>query len=285
MKKNIGKSIRDRLMNISKAQKTAFQIVSIRYFYERLLYRLSLSDYREKFYLKGGALLYATQKDIARPTLDIDFLGVNIKNDLAHIKNVFTELCLLECIDDGVFFDIESITTTQIMEGNNYKGIKVSLFASLDTIKQPMRIDIGFGDTIVPSEVELEYPMLLNTQQHISIIAYSLESVIAEKFHAMIEHGELNSRYKDFYDIFIILKNNNIDSLSLSDAIISTFKNRNTDYNNDHPLFTEEFFSDRIRQGHWAKFLKKINWAEILDFKEVVTTITTHLKPIYEKLK
>ncbi len=284
MKKNIGKSTRDKLMNISKVQKTTFQIVATRYFYERLLYRLSKSDYRENFYLKGGALLYATQKDIARPTLDIDFLGIKIKNDIAHLKNVFIELCSLE-YEDGVSFDTQTITVGEIMEGNSYKGIRVSVLAKLDSIKQHLRIDIGFGDTVVPREVELEYPTLIDVEKPISIIAYSLESVIAEKFNAMIEHGELNSRYKDFYDIYIIMRNNTIDMTSLSDAVLSTFKNRETRYDDNHSLFKEEFATDPVRQDQWAKFLKKIDCAEDIKFMDTINIVSSYLKPIYEKLK
>lgn len=284
MTKNISKSIRDRLMNISKSQKVTFQMIATRYFYERLLYRLSQSDYRQNFYLKGGALLYATQKEIARPTLDIDFLGIKIKNDMAHLKNVFTELCLIES-NDGVLFDTDSITIGEIMEGNSYKGIRISILAKLDTIKQHLRVDVGFGDTIIPSEVALDYPSLIDTDKPISIIAYSLESVVAEKFNAMIEHGELNSRYKDFYDIYIILSNNTFDADSLSDAVLSTFKNRETPYDSNHSLFRADFATNSLRQDGWDKFLKKIECSEDIKFIDTINVVTTYLKPIYEKLK
>lgn len=283
---NIGKSVRAKLLNVTKQQNSQFQIVLIRYVYERLLYRLSLSDYRENFYLKGGALLYATQKDIARPTLDIDFLGVKIKNDLAHIKNVFTEICSINCnTDDGVVFDTVSITTEQITEGKDYSGVRVSIGVSLDTTRQRMKIDIGFGDTVVPSEVELSYPTLIDVKQTISILAYSLESVVAEKFHAMVDLSVINSRYKDFYDIYIILQNNDIDMESLTEAILSTFRNRKSDYIKNHILFTDDFVSDEIRQSHWLKFLKKIDFKEQLPFRTVMEVITERLQPIYEKLK
>lgn len=284
MTKNRSKSIRDRLMNISKSQRVAFQMVATRYFYERLLYRLSQSDYRKNFYLKGGALLYATQKEIARPTLDIDFLGVKIKNDMTHLKKVFTELCMIEC-NDGVIFNTDSITAGEIMEGNSYKGIRVSILATLDTIKQNLKVDIGFGDTIIPNEVILEYPSLIETDKPISIMAYSLESVIAEKFNAMIEHGELNSRYKDFYDIYIIMNNNTFEADTLSDAVLSTFKNRETLYDSNHSLFREDFAANPLRQDGWANFLKKIDCNEDIKFIDTISIVKSYLKPIYEKLK
>ena len=286
MIKDIGKSVRAKLLNITKQQKTQFQIVFIRYVYEKLLYRLSLSDYRENFYLKGGALLYATQKDIARPTLDIDFLGVRIKNDLAHIKNVFTEICSINYnTDDGVVFNTKSVTTEKITESKDYSGVRVSIDVNLDTICQRLKIDIGFGDTVVPSEVELLYPTLIDGKQTISILAYSLESVVAEKFHAMVELSVINSRYKDFYDIYIILQNNNIDMELLAEAILSTFRNRKSEYIKDHILFTDNFASDEMRQSHWVKFIKKINYKVKLPFSTVMNVITRRLQPIYENLK
>ncbi len=136
MIKNIGKSIRAKLENITKKKESQLQVVVIRYIYERLLYRLSKSDYREKFYLKGGALLYATQREMARPTVDIDFLGVRIKNDLAHIKHVFTEICSIECEDDAVKFNVDSITTMTITEGKDYSGVRISMIVNLDTMRE-----------------------------------------------------------------------------------------------------------------------------------------------------
>lgn len=109
MTKDIAKSIKAKLLNLAKEEQLDYQLLVIRYLYERLLYRLSISDYRKKFYLKGGALLYAFEKEFLRPTLEIDFLGVKIKNDLSHIKNVFTEICSLPCEEDGINFDINTI--------------------------------------------------------------------------------------------------------------------------------------------------------------------------------
>lgn len=286
MTKNIGKSVRDKLMNITKKQNSQFNIIVTRYYYERLLYRLSLSDYRDKFYLKGGTLLYVTQKNLARPTLDIDFLGVKIKNDLLHIKDVFTEVCSINPdTADGVEFDIDSITTETITEGKDYSGVRVSLNVKLDTMRQRMKIDIGFGDTIVPSEVELLYPTLIEDDQTISIIAYSLESVVAEKFHAMIELASINSRYKDFYDIYTILLYSDIDMQSLTQAILSTFQTRHSQYVDNHIIFTEQFVNDATRQTHWSKFLKNIDYKGDLPLSTVMKVINENLKPIYEKTK
>ncbi len=285
MKKEIAKSIRGKLLNLSKRDNIVFQIVITRYIYERLLYRLSISDYKDKFYLKGGALLYAMEQELARPTLDIDFLGVKVKNDLANIKNIFTDVCSQKCESDGVIFDCNSIATEQIAEDAKYNGIRIAVVAHLDTIKQTMKMDVGFGDTVVPSAIQLSYPCFMDELPDVSVFAYSLESVVAEKFNAMIDRAEQNSRYKDFYDVYKILKNKRVDTAILTEAIISTFKNRETTFVDNHTIFTEDFVKNEVRTALWNSFLNKIKIKEKIEFAEVMEVITINLKPIYEKLK
>ena len=285
MRKDIAKSIKAKLQNISRKDKVAFQTLITRYLYERLLYRLSVSDYKEHFYLKGGALLFAIEQHYPRPTLDIDFLGIKIKNDLANLKNIFTEICSITCEDDGVNFDIESINTIHIAEEKNYKGVRVSVAVKLDSIRQIMKMDIGFGDVIIPKGKMMEYPCFLEELPEVTILTYSLESVVAEKFHAMIELSESNSRYKDFYDIYQLLSCHSLDFETLSEAIVSTFRNRNTEFKENHVIFTDMFVNDSFRVTHWNNFISKIKYPDKLEFGTVMTLITTELKPIYEKLK
>lgn len=285
MTKDIAKSIKAKLLNIAKREDIDYQQLVIRYLYERLLYRLSVSDYRDKFYLKGGALLYAFEKELPRPTLDIDFLGVKIKNDLALLKDVFAEICSVECPEDGITFDIGTITTEEITEGRDYKGIRISLVAHLDTIKQVMKMDVGFGDVVTPSAQELSYPALMEELPQATVMAYSLDSVVAEKFQAMIELSEVNSRYKDFYDVYKILNNHPLDSNTLADAIRATFANRETGYMENHPLFTERFANDPSRNQQWQRFMKKIKQSEPRNFADVMSLITARLEPVYKQLE
>ncbi|MFR9670615.1 MAG: nucleotidyl transferase AbiEii/AbiGii toxin family protein [Rikenellaceae bacterium] len=283
--KDIAKSVKAKLQNIAQKEGLVFQTLITRYIYERLLYRLSVSDYMEHFYLKGGALLFAIEQSHPRPTLDIDFLGVKIKNDLSNMKNIFTEICSIPCESDGVNFDIASISTINIAEEKHYKGVRVSITANLDSIKQIMKIDIGFGDIVVPEAKEMKYPCYMGEVPQVSIMAYSKESIIAEKFHAMIELSETNSRLKDFYDIYQLLSNHQIDRKNLSDAIVSTFKNRSTQYQENHILFSNLFMNDTTRIVQWNNFLKKIKFPTALEFSEVMTKITKELQPIYKELK
>ncbi len=285
MKKDVAKSVKAKLQNISKNDNIAFQTLITRYLYERLLYRLSVSDYKESFYLKGGALLFAIEQQHPRPTLDIDFLGVKIKNDLANLKNIFTEICSIPCHNDGVIFDIDSINTIHIAEEKNYKGVRVSVVVRLDSIKQIMKMDIGFGDVITPEGKIMNYPCFLDELPEVTILTYSLESVVAEKFHAMIELSESNSRYKDFYDVYQLLSSHTLDSDNLSEAIISTFKNRNTGFKDDHVIFSEPFINDSFRTTHWNNFIAKIKYPIKLEFSAVMALITKDLKPIYDKLQ
>lgn len=284
MIKDVSKSIKARLLNMAKEQNVDYQQLVTRYLYERLLFRLSVSDYRDKFYLKGGALLYAIEKELPRPTKDIDFLGVRIKNDLTHIKHVFMEICRIECAEDGVQIEADTIETVEITEEKDYAGIRVSFVACLDTIRQVMKMDIGFGDIVIPSAWTLAYPSFIETLPQANILAYSLESVIAEKFQAMIDLSEFNSRYKDFYDVYKILNSYAIDEVVLVEAIKTTFKNRETYYLPNHPLFTEDFAKNRERNEQWNNFLKRIKQSGFQEFEVVMALITERLKPIYQTI-
>lgn len=146
-------------------------------------------------------------------------------------------------------------------------------------------MDIGFGDVIIPTAQTLAYPVLMDELPVPEVLAYSLESVVAEKFQAMIELSEVNSRYKDFYDVYKILSLQQLDNAILSEAIRTTFSNRNTSYQDSHPLFTESFLKDENRNMQWKRFLKKIKYEGDLSFETVMNLITSRLKPIYETLR
>jgi len=279
--KEVAKSIRQRLLNLSKAKQMDYNMLLIRYFHERFLYRLSVSPYRNNFYLKGGALLYALETQFPRPTIDIDLLGIKIKNDHENLLKIFTEICRIEFLEDGVVFDSHSIKTAEISLRKKYSGIRISLVAFLDTVRQPLQIDIGFGDKSVMQM--LSYPKLLESLPSAEICAYSTEYIVAEKFHAMISLSELNSRYKDFYDVYMILTKQNLNNENLEEAIIQTFQTRNTIFETNHPLFSEDFVKNPNRILQWNHFLKKIK-APDLEFPLILKSILERLQPIYNKL-
>jgi predicted nucleotidyltransferase component of viral defense system len=281
---NTEKSIRARLQNISRAYNIAFNVIIHRYIHERLLYRVAISEYAENLFLKGGNLLYAMQGLVVRPTKDIDLLAVDIESNKDLLKLIFTEICSVKYDNDFVWFNTDTITAQEITKEHKYNGIRLFFDAGFDTIKQKVQIDIGFGDVMVPSPQQLDYPVLLSEMDTPVLSAYSSETVIAEKFQAMIELAELNSRMKDFYDIYTIIKSGNYDKSILNDAIESTFKNRNTNFVENHSLFTKRFIEDKDRNKMWIAFLNKINRDSSLLFADVVETIIQELKPIWEKI-
>jgi hypothetical protein len=285
MTTNHAHSVKAKLLNLSKQEHIQYQQLLTRYFQERLLFRLSISYYRSRFILKGGALLYAYEQFAARPTLDIDFMGTRINNDKESIKAAFYDICEIAYAEDGVVFHSDTITTDDIAVEKKYPGVRISVDAQLDSIRQAISMDIGFGDIVIPSPVDLDYPVLLSGFPATHIVAYSLETVVAEKFQTMVVRSTLNSRMKDFFDLYRIKKMHHLDETTLSEAIKATFKNRGTQYDEHHILFTGNFSADRDMEIRWRSFLKKLNYPEALPFDEVVREITNWLLPYWKELK
>jgi len=282
--KNYGKSIRTKLLNVAKKENVFYQTILTRYFQERLLYRMSQSRYRNNFYLKGGALMYAYERFAARPTLDIDFLGNNISNEGTSIIAAFKEICSVPFEEDGVIFDVEHITAQNITEFKDYHGIRLSIPVKMDSIAQVLTMDIGFGDVVTPSPVNLDFPILLEHLPCANILAYSLETVIAEKMHAIIDLADQSSRMKDYYDLHRILKEEKYDPEVLQEAIIRTFENRHTPYDENTMFFRKDFGINQQMEARWKAFMRKITKATDLSFSEVVGFIQETLRPYWENI-
>lgn len=282
---NYGKSVRDKLLTLSKDDGIPYMTILVRYIQERLLYRVAQSEFRNKFFLKGGALLYAFNREKARPTKDIDFLGTHIKNDKDYIKSIFAKIMAIPCKEDGITFDVESIKVEDITKDNEYHGLRLMVLTRLDSVMQYISIDIGFGDIVTPGPQELDYPRLLENVPSVSILAYSMETVIAEKFEAMISLSVNNSRMKDFFDVYKILTDGDLDNNVLAEAIINTFHNRGTMYIENHPLLMESFYSDTNRIVRWKSFLKSIKWKEDIPFEVVGMTIRKELADYWQMLE
>ena len=282
---NFGCSVKAKLLNISRNEKLGYQMLVTRYLQERLLYRLSISQYHDHFFLKGGALLYAHERFMARPTLDIDFMWHHIDNDKENVKKVFAEICAIPYQQDGVTFYTETLRTEDIAVEKKYPGVRLTLGASIDTIRQDVSMDIGFGDVITPCPSELDYPNLIDGFPATNILAYSLETVIAEKFQTVIVRAEANSRMKDFYDLYTILHGGKYDSEILSEAINATFENRQTVYTDNHIVFSNDFANNTDLNTRWNSFVKKLKLQQELTFPEVVGFLQTKLEPYWKKLK
>lgn len=279
---NYGKSVRTKLLNLMNQSGYQYMYLLARYFNERLLYRVSVSKYNENFLLKGGSLLYAMDGWDSRPTVDVDFMAMQISRDRDYLENVFKEILSIECAEDGVTFDVDRLRTEPIAVEKKYPGTRFYINAKMDTIEYNMSIDIGFGDVVTPCPVTIDFPLLLQEIPAIQIKAYSIETVIAEKFHAMIDRDEKNSRMKDFFDCYQIFKTKEISSDTLNDAIYATFENRGLKFNENLKLFSEDFAKDNARVVRWNAFLRKIRWKEMIPFEVVMDVITSQLKPYYD---
>lgn len=280
---NIAASIRARLNNISRKEQIAFQVIIVRYLHKRFLYRLSISKYAERFFLKGGNFIYALQGIATRPTMDIDLLGKSVKNEAANLELIFSEISEIE-VDDGAWFDSNSLQVQTISQQQIYTGVRLLLGGGFHTVKQRLQIDIGFGDKITPRAMRLEYPVLLDDLPVPVLCAYTPETVIAEKFHAMILMAAANSRMKDFYDVYHLLLSEDYNPATLEEAIKATFRQRKTGFTENHELFTNEFAGDTTRARQWQAFLKKINQPDITAFADVIAKITSILQPIWLSL-
>jgi predicted nucleotidyltransferase component of viral defense system len=217
-----------------------------------------------------------------RPTRDIDFLAYQISNNMENIKEVFRKICRVE-YNDGIVFNSNSVSVEEIQKEAEHRGIRVKLTGYLGKAKEILWLDIGFYDIVVPEVITADYPVLLD-MDYPKIKMYSFESVVAEKFEAIVSLGELNSRMKDFYDIFILLSEKKFNRDILQKAIVETFKRRGTDILKSDQVFKKEFIEDRSRVNQWKLFLKKIGQKDI-EFEYVMNVIKKSLLPIYNNIK
>lgn len=269
-KKNYGKSVRTRLANLMNETGYKYMYLLTRYFNERLLYRVSVSQYKDHFLLKGGSLLYALNGLETRPTVDVDFMADKIGRDRKTLTEIFSQIVAIDCDEDGVLFDPKSIKTESITVDKKYPGLRFYVTAHMDTIVHNMSVDIGFGDVVSPYPMTIDFPLLLPNLPSVNIKAYTLETVVAEKFHTMIDRDETNSRMKDFFDCYQLLTQRHLDDETLFEAIKTTFDNRTLMYKPNLKLFSDEFVTDKERNIRWKAFLKKIKWKEEIPFSSVM---------------
>ncbi|MFH1700767.1 MAG: nucleotidyl transferase AbiEii/AbiGii toxin family protein [Candidatus Zixiibacteriota bacterium] len=254
--KNIAASVRQRLLNKARAEKRPFNELLQYYAMERFLYRLSKSEHKDKFILKGAMMLRVWDVSMTRPTKDIDFLGVT-SNDISNIIGLLKDVCRVLVEPDGLNFDIESFSGEVIKEDADYEGARIIFIGHLDTARINMQIDAGFDDKVTPRAKTISYPVLLDYPAP-RIKAYNKETLIAEKCEAMIKLGELNSRMKDFYDIYILSKTFSFDGNTLVKAIKATFKQRGTQIPEEIPIaLSDEFANNTDKNTQWKAFINR----------------------------
>lgn len=224
--KNIAASVHQRLLNAARESGRPFNELVQYYALERWLYRLAQSNYRNQFVLKGALMLLVWKLPVTRPTRDIDLLG-RVSNDLESVRGVIAAICRIPAEDDGMVFAPETVTTERIAEDADYEGVRAKFNASLGNTRLPMQVDIGFSDIITPEPAAIVYPVVLGHPAP-ELHAYTRETVIAEKFEAMVKLGELNSRMKDFFDIWMLARTGEFQGSELSRAVERTFHRRGT---------------------------------------------------------
>lgn len=253
---DISASVRQRLLNLAKENSEDFQFVLTRFALERLLYRLSQSEFREQFILKGAMLFSLWGGAPHRVTRDLDLLGFG-ESSISRLVEVFQRVCLTLVEVDGIVFIPDSVSGMDIREEQEYDGVRVTLEARLGVARIHLQVDIGFGDVVTPAPNDTDYPTLLDFPAPY-LRVYPQETVVAEKFQAMVHLGMANSRMKDFYDLWIMGKTFPFEGGKLARAISATFSRRRTSLPEQLPLtLTAEFFDDPAKQTQWRAFIKR----------------------------
>ena len=276
--RNLGVSIRDRLLNKARAEKRDYNLMLTRYALERLIYRISISPYRDQFLLKG-ALLFDLWFDVPhRPTRDVDFLGYG-PADIPHLEGVFRDLCAIDA-NDGIEFQAKTVKAAEIRKEANYAGVRVTLIGVLAGAKCPVQADIGFGDAVVPGPEEVTYPVLLDDNPAPQLRAYPRYTVVAEKLEALVSLGMLNSRMKDYFDLWVLVTFAEFDNAILKKAIQATFERRGTPLPAKLPIgLSDEFANDGQKNKQWLAFLHK-NGIAPKPLAEIVTDLRNFLWPL-----
>lgn len=253
---NMQASVRAQLLNKAKQSNRPFAEILQYFAMERFLFRFSQSPYARQFILKGALMFTALKMPQRRTTLDIDFLA-RFDNQIESIEKVIKDICNMIVASDGIVFDPQTVRGRRIKEDADYEGVRVKFTGFLERARIPMQIDIAFGDVIYPRSKSFLYPVILDLPKP-RLQGYPLESVISEKFEAMVKLGLLNSRMKDFYDIWIITRQFDFNGMRLAGALKKTFNNRKTDLPHHHPLFADDIYDSKSdRQILWNAFLKK----------------------------
>jgi len=272
--KNIGASIRQKLLNLSQQSKQDYNLILARYAAERFLYRLSQSRYASHFILKGALLFSVWMSEPHRPTRDIDLLGLGDLSDDV-LTDIIKEVVLIENEWDGLEFSRESVTISDIREGHRYHGKRIMLGVRLETARMRLQIDVGFGDVLTPEIKEIEYPAFLDMPGP-RIRAYPPTLVVAEKVQAMIVLGLTNSRMKDFYDLWTMAREFSFNGHELYKAMASTFKRRHTPISNTLPIpLTDRFANHEDKIKQWQGFLRR---SRLSESSEPLTTVVAYLR-------
>lgn len=275
---NISASVHQLLANRAHHTSRPFNEVLQYYFMERFLYRLSKSPHAAKFVLKGALMFAAWRLRDYRPTMDIDLLG-KTKNQVDSIVAIMKEVSAQHVEPDGIAFDPATVQGVRIAEQANYQGVRIRLRGNLGRARAIIQIDVGFGDIVIPAPQTVEYPTILDLPAP-RLHGYSKESVVAEKFELMVKLGVLNSRMKDFFDVWTLARQFDFEEEALSTAIQRTFSNRETRIVVEPVALTPQFSGDSAKEAQWRGFIRRSRFEVVEGLPEVVDALSSFLKPI-----
>lgn len=277
-KKTSAASVRARLKNAAKEREVEFQNLLVRFGNERLLYRLSRSEYEKTFILKGAALFAVWTGEPHRPTKDMDLLGFG-ENDIESLESIFKEICRIDG-EDGLEFSLESIKGAPIRAEKIYQGVRITLQATLDGARIPLQIDVGFGDVVTPTAKAETLPVILDLPKP-RLKIYPKETVVAEKFEAMVKLGIGNSRMKDFWDVQFLIRNFSFGGSLLQKAIRATFANRQTAVPQNLPVaLTSVYTRNSGALADWKAFIGRGRITTDTDFEAVIENLREFFTPL-----
>lgn len=243
-------------MEVARQRGDDFQLVFTRYAIERFLYRLSESPYGGGFVLKGAMLFHLWANEPHRATRDLDLLGSG-DSSVERMADIVRYVCSIPVLEDGLDFDPATVVADRIKEDQEYEGVRVTCWVRLGQARITLQIDVGFGDAVVSPLIRMDYPTILNFP-HPILHVYPKESVVAEKFQAMVALGMANSRMKDFFDLWILARDFEFNGAILVKAFSATFLRRLSVLPTETPLaLTEEFGRDPVKIKQWKGFMGK----------------------------
>lgn len=282
--KNVAASVYARLKNLSKERGVDMATVLRRYAQERLIYRLSMSEEVENFCIKGGLLLSAYNNgDLLRPTEDVDFNGFALRADVTSVEKALLVILSTPVEDDGVVFHVDTMTVKKDRVGS-IPGGKISLCANVHTAKVDIRVDVGFGNPITPGVKILSMPTLLDGfAPRPEVLAYPLETIIAEKLHAMAQFGIANTRLKDYYDVWMLMKMHPLSGADLGKAIQNTFEAQGREIRSDLEGLSEDYADEQA--SAWKAFTRRIGDKSNVSLEEVVLELNGFYSPVLEALE
>jgi len=281
-RRNVAASVRARLLNKARTERLDFNLLLTRYALERILYRLGVSEQRDEFLLKG-ALLFDLWFDVPhRPTHDADLLGFGL-TEIPHLENLFRQISQIAS-DDGIVFQADSVKAAEIRKDAQYLGVRVTMIGLIDGARCPVQIDIGFGDAVTPGPDNVQYPVILDGMPHPQLRAYPRYTVVAEKLEAMVKLGILNSRMKDYFDLWVLAGHSDFDGAVVATAVRATFERRGTAIPPGAPLgLTDEFGLDEQKTKQWQAFLRK-NTLEPMPLTTVIEALREFVLPVLAAL-